>query len=63
MELLARHEYSDEEMERNRIKFYERFKTVKKSESDQKNQQRCPRCKRIVGCDVNGRKHKCNCGK
>ncbi len=26
-----------------------------------KNQHICRRCGRIVGCDVNGRKHKCNC--
>lgn len=28
-----------------------------------KDQQKCRHCGRIVGCDMNGRKHKCNCGK
>ena len=26
-----------------------------------KNQSRCGRCGRIVGCDYRGRQHKCNC--
>lgn len=30
-------------------------------ESDQKNQQKCKHCGRIVGCDYRGRKHKCEC--
>lgn len=33
---------------------------MKQPESDQKNQQRCPKCGRIVGCDYRGRKHKCS---
>lgn len=28
-----------------------------------KHQQLCPKCNRIVGCDLNGRKRRCNCGK
>lgn len=36
---------------------------MQKSESNQKNVQRCNKCKRVVGCDVNGRKRKCDCGK
>lgn len=36
---------------------------MKKPESNKQNQQRCPRCKRIVGCDYRGWKHKCGCEK
>lgn len=30
-------------------------------ETDRKNQQRCKKCGRVVGCDYKGRKLKCNC--
>ncbi|KKN69803.1 hypothetical protein LCGC14_0437490 [marine sediment metagenome] len=36
---------------------------MRKPEQDIKNQQRCVKCSRVVGCDMNGRKHKCDCGK
>lgn len=28
-----------------------------------KYQQKCNKCKRIVGCDYRGRKHKCDCSR
>lgn len=34
---------------------------MKKPESDVKNQQKCNKCGRIVGCDYRGRKRKCKC--
>ena len=30
---------------------------------DSRNQQRCSRCNKIVGCNYEGKKHRCNCEK
>ena len=34
---------------------------MKEPEKDEKNQLKCNKCGRIVGCDYRGRKHKCDC--
>lgn len=34
---------------------------MKTPESDKRNQQRCDKCGRIVGCDYRGRLRKCDC--
>lgn len=36
---------------------------MKEPERNEKNIQRCPKCGRVVGCDVNGKQHRCRCGK
>lgn len=30
-------------------------------EQDTKNQNKCPRCNRIVGCDAQGKTRECDC--
>lgn len=59
----ARHEYSIAEMESNQTEFYERIEAMRTSEQNTQNQQRCKYCNRIVGCDSQSRKHKCDCRK
>jgi hypothetical protein len=34
---------------------------MNKTEHDVRNVQRCKDCGRVVGCDANGRKRKCDC--
>ena len=32
---------------------------MNKVDKNEKNVQRCAKCNRVVGCDMDGRKHKC----
>jgi len=36
---------------------------MQKLEQDEKNQNKCPYCGQIVGCDAQGRTRKCGCQK
>lgn len=36
---------------------------MQKPEQDEKNQNKCPRCGRIVGCNAQGKTKECDCRK
>jgi hypothetical protein len=35
---------------------------MNKTDRSKKDQVTCNKCGRIVGCDIKGKKHKCECG-